>query len=125
VLIIRRYRDPRTTPVLATLDLVRRSILEAPRMVKNKVSTLLALTLLIWAANLAAFLIAVPALKGSFTAASASLLDLLTSVTEGQTLLGALGSEDPEIVLIALSQAPLAPVALAAALYYAWLRRRA
>ena len=55
VLIIRRYDSPRSIVYLRVIDRVRRAILGAPRLVRAKVASLLALTALIWACELACF----------------------------------------------------------------------
>lgn len=127
VLIIRRYESPSTVPVLQFIDIVRCAILEAPRLVRGKVASLLTLTVLIWLAQLGCFVIAMPALRGQWDAAVGSLLAFLSSLTQGASPLAALQGGHPTQIMgqLALTQAPLVFFGLAAGTYYALRRIRA
>jgi hypothetical protein len=130
VLIIRRYSSRRTVPVLRLIDLLRRAILEAPRMVHGKVASLATLTVLIWVCEIACFAVAFPSI--TLGTALDSLLNFLSAVTRGETLLGALGNADGSaagsstLAYLAATQIPLVFLGLAATLHYAawWMRQR-
>lgn len=127
VLIIRRYDSPRTVALLRLIAVVRQSILDAPHLLRGKVPTVLTLTVLIWTADLICFLVAIPALRGSWEAGVTALLGFLSALTEGHTPLGSLADDAPSMVMVRLAgvQASLAFVGLAAGAYYAWRRWRA
>jgi Lysylphosphatidylglycerol synthase TM region len=123
VFIIRRYDSAHTVPLLHVIDLVRRSIEEAPRTVRHKVTTLAALTGLIWTAEAACFAIVYPTLRGTLDMALTALLAFLSAVTKGETLLSALDVNRAALDGYALSylsatQIPLAFIGLLAALHY-------
>lgn len=128
VLIIRRYSSRRTVPVLRLIDLVRRAILEAPRMVHAKVASLVTLTALIWVCEIACFAIAFPGI--TLGTALDSLLNFLSEVTRGETLLGALGKGEATafganaLAYLAATQIPLVFLGLAAGFSYAARRMR-
>jgi hypothetical protein len=126
VLIIRRYDSPHTVPLLRLVDLVRRAILEAPRVVQNKVASLLTLSVLTWIAQVACLVIAFPTIHGDWQAAMGALLQFLSALTEGASPLGVLGAAHPPPVMMVLAatQAPLIFVGVGASLIYAWRRRR-
>lgn len=88
VLIIRRYSSPRTVPALRMIDFIRRTIQEAPRMVRGKVASLVTLTALIWVCEISCFAIVLSGIAPA--TALDSLLNFLSAVTRGETLLGAL-----------------------------------
>jgi hypothetical protein len=123
VLIIRRYSSRRTVPVLRLIDLLRRAILEAPRMVSGKVASLVTLTALIWICEISCFAIAFPSI--TLGTALDSLVNFLSAVTRGETLLGALGNGDAlalgssTLAYLAITQIPLVFLGLAAAFHYA------
>ena len=130
ILIIRRYATARAVPVLALTDRARRAILEAPRVVENKVASLVTLTALIWTCEALCFAIAIPALSNSFDEALAALLGFLSSVTRGETWFGAFGAGAGDVPMSALSylaatQAPLVVLGAAAGVYYIVHGRRA
>jgi hypothetical protein len=122
VLIIRRYNSSRTVPVLRLIDQVRTTIQQAPRMVHAKVASLVTLTILIWTCEISCFAIVLPGV--TLGAALDSLLNFLSTVTRGETLLAALGkgeatsfSENAQAYLAA-TQIPLVFCGLGAALHY-------
>jgi len=125
VLIIRRYDHRWTVPVLRGIDSLRRAIRQAPAMVDKKVTSLLTLTVLIWALEIACFTIMLPAFSTSLGLAAEGLVSFLSSVTQGETLVAALdnglASEDIRRYLAA-TQAPLVFLGLAACVVYALLR---
>lgn len=124
VFIIRRYEASRTVPLLHIIDLVRRSIEEAPRVVRSKVATLTTLTALIWAAEATCFAIALPELRGTLDRALSALLVFLSAITTGETLLSVL-AVDRELIdgnllsYFSATQIPLAFVGFLALLHYA------
>jgi hypothetical protein len=129
VLIIRRYKSRHTVPVLRVLDRVRRSILEAPRMVRGKTGSLAALTVLIWACEICTFAVVLLALGQTITSAPDALLRLLSVLTQGQTLVGMLNAGVKSInsnllPYFAATQAPLAFLGLFAGVSYALQRMR-
>jgi hypothetical protein len=123
VLIIRRYDNRRSVPLLRHIDRIRRTILEAPHMVKGKIASLAALTVLIWASELSCLAIVLRALGNSLEAAPDALLSFLSILTSGYTLIGALNGEPAPaqqgvLLYLATTQIPLVFVGLLAALYY-------
>lgn len=126
VLIIRRYSSPRTVSLLKGIDMMRRAILEAPRLVRGKMASLLVLTGLIWAAQVACVMIAYPRLGGDVSAASTSLLDFLSSLLRSRSPLSALanGAIDRAAAAQALVQAPLIFIGLIAGIHYLVRRMR-
>lgn len=124
VFIIRRYEASRTVPLLHIIDLVRRSIEEAPRVVRSKVATLTTLTALIWAAEATCFAIVLPELRGTLDMALSALLVFLSAITAGETLLSVL-AVDRELIdgnllsYFSATQIPLAFVGFLALLHYA------
>jgi len=129
VLIIRRYDSPRTVPILRILERVRRSILEAPRMVRGKKGSLAALTMLIWACEVGTFAILLAALGKAIADAPDALLGLLSVLTRGQTLAGVMDSNATAfggqfLPYFAATQAPLALFGLFAGIIYTIERMR-
>lgn len=129
VLIIRRYESPRTVPILRILERVRRSILEAPRMVRGKKGSLAALTVLIWACEVGTFAILLAALGKVIADAPDALLGLLSVLTRGQTLASVMDSNatafsEQFLPYFAATQAPLALLGLVAGIIYAIERMR-
>lgn len=122
--IIRRYSGRRTVPVLKVVDLMRNGIQEAPRMVTGKVASLVTLTSLIWTCEIICFALAFP--HASIGNALDSLLNFLSAVTRGETLLGALGkAEESTLAYLAATQIPLEILGLVAAIQYViWRMRR-
>jgi hypothetical protein len=124
VLIIRRYDDKRTVPVLRVIDAVRRAINEAPQLVHAKVAALATLTALIWICEIACFAIVLSALGGTLASAPDALLSFLSAITRGQTLLSALDGHPAGILsagllaYLAATQVPLALIGLGAAVVY-------
>jgi Lysylphosphatidylglycerol synthase TM region len=123
VLIIRRYDSRRSVAVLRYIERIRRAIQGAPRMVKGKIASIAALTMLIWASELTCFAIVLRALGESLLAAPDALLSFLSVLTRGYTLLGALNGEpalsNSAIVLyLAATQIPLVFIGIIATLYY-------
>jgi hypothetical protein len=123
VLIIRRYDSPRSVVLLRMIDRVRRAIHGAPRLVRAKVASLLALTALIWACEMACFAIVLGAVGGPLSSAPDALLGFLSVVTRGYTLLGALqsGQEVSDVIVLTyltITQIPLVFVGLVLGLYY-------
>jgi hypothetical protein len=123
VLIIRRYGDPATIPVLRILDATRRGILEAPRMVQGRVATVATLSGLIWLCEIGCFVELFPNI--SLGSALDSLLSFLSALTRGETLLGALDNGhavtfgENSLAYLAATQIPLVFFGLVAALSYA------
>jgi hypothetical protein len=128
VLIIRRYDRPNTVPFLRMLEKVRRAILEAPRMVRGKMGSLIALTVLIWTCEVFAFAVILYAMGRAIAAAPDSLLKLLSVLVGGQTLVDALNTKATELgsflPYLAATQAPLAFLGLLAGSIYAIQRIR-
>ena len=128
VFIIRRYDSPDTVPFLRGIDLVRRSIEEAPRIVHAKIATLSTLTALIWGAEAICFAIVFPELRGTLDMVLSALLSFLSAVTTGETLLSVLGVDGPlDVHLLSYfsaTQVPLAFIGFLAALHYAPRRLR-
>jgi hypothetical protein len=128
VLIIRRYDSPRTVPFLRMLEKVRRTILEAPRMVRGKMGSLVALTVLIWTCEIGAFAVILAAMGRAIAAAPDSLLKLLSVLVGGKTLVDALNTKATLLggflPYLAATQAPLAFVGLLAGIIYASERMR-
>ncbi len=128
VLIIRRYGDPGTVPVLRRIDAVRRGILEAPRLVQGKVATVATLSALIWLCEVACFIDLFP--NVSLGKALDSLLSFLSAVTRGATLLDVLDTGSVEtfgtniLAYLAATQIPLAFLGLIASVSYASYRFR-
>src|SRR6185437_16419263 len=92
ILIIRRYRGAHTVPVLQVLEGARSAIIEAPRMVRTKMGSLAALTILIWACEIGTFAIILRAMGQVITSAPDALLKLLSFLARGQTLADVLQS---------------------------------
>lgn len=128
VFIIRRYDSPKTVPLLQILDVARRSIAEAPGVVRRKTASLATLTLLIWLCEAVCFAILFPTLRSTFETTLHALLAFLSTITLGETLLTGLdrGADDGSRLLtyLSASQIPLAFVGLAGALHYASRRFR-
>jgi hypothetical protein len=123
VLIIRRYDSPRSVPLLRMIDRVRRAIYGAPRLVRAKVASLLALTALIWACEMTCFAIVLGAVGGTLSSAPDALLRFLSVVTRGYTLLGALQSSQEVsdvtvLTYLTITQIPLVFVGLVLGSYY-------
>ena len=129
VLIIRRYRSPHTVPVLQALERARSAIIEAPRMVRTKMGSLAALTILIWACEIGTFAIILRAMGQVITSAPDALLKLLSFLARGQTLADALQNhrflDAGFLPYLAATQVPLTFVALPAAILFTlyWRRR--
>ncbi len=129
VLIIRRYRGAHTVPVLKALERARCAIIEAPRMVRTKMGSLAALTVLIWACEIGTFAIILRAMGQVMTDAPDALLKLLSFLARGQTLADALRNHqllDPGYLpYLAATQVALTFAALPAALLFTlfWRRR--
>jgi hypothetical protein len=129
VLIIRRYRGAHTIPVLKALERSRCAIIEAPRMVRTKMGSLAALTVLIWACEIGTFAIILGATGQVITSAPDALLKLLSFLARGQTLADVLQNHrllDPDFLpYLAATQVPLTFVAVAAAVLFTlyWRRR--
>jgi hypothetical protein len=123
VLIIRRYDSRRSVAFLRVIDRVRRAIQGAPRLVRAKVASLIALTALIWACEMACFAIVLGAVGEVLSTAPDELLEFLSVITRGYTLLGVLrnGNEVSDATILTyltVTQIPLVFVGLGAALYY-------
>jgi hypothetical protein len=123
VLIIRRYESPRSVEILRVLDLFRRAILGAPRLVRAKFASLVALTTLIWACELTCFAIVLRAVGGALSSAPDALLGFLSVITQGYTLLAALQSDSQVSDLsvatyLTVTQMPLVFAGLFWGLYY-------
>jgi hypothetical protein len=115
--IIRRYRSPRTVPVLRLLSAARRAIDEAPRILRGKWASLAMLSLLIWACELGAFAL----MLGDIASVLDGFLAFLSSIIQGQeALCCAAGGKRQAYVVV--THGALSLTGLAAALYYARLR---
>jgi hypothetical protein len=125
VFIIRRYDSPHTVPMLRVMDLIRRAVQEAPRIVRGKVASIATLTALIWTCEIACFAIVLAMLGGTPESALDALLGFLSAITRGETLLGVLDGGEAAtmgggrvLAYLAATQVPLAFLGLAAAIYY-------
>ena len=129
VLIIRRYRSAHTIPVLQALERARSAIIEAPRMVRTKMGSLAALTILIWTCEIGTFAIILRAMGQVITSAPDALLKLLSFLARGQTLADALQShrlfDAGFLPYLAATQMPLTFAAIPAAILFTlyWRRR--
>lgn len=118
VLIIRRYDSLKSVPVLRVLDTTRRAILSAPALVRGKVASLSAMTMLIWLCEIVAFALIMP-IGNSLKAGLDGLLSFLSAITTGQTLIDSLGAVSPPLLTyLAATQVPLVALGLIAALHY-------
>lgn len=125
VLIIRRYEHPWSVPLLNGISIIRRAIRQAPSLVEKKVASLATLTVLIWGCEIASFALVFPTFSDSLALAMDGLLGFLGSLTQGQTLLSGLTSDDFDgRRYLAATQAPLALIGLLAAGFYAHQRFR-
>ncbi|HEY0941153.1 MAG TPA: lysylphosphatidylglycerol synthase domain-containing protein [Steroidobacter sp.] len=132
VFIVRRHDSKATVPVLHGIDTVRRAILEAPRLLQEKVASLATLTVLIWGCELISFALALPAVGGSLNMALDGLLAFLSAITRGETLLhlldldaGQRGAGGAQLLsYMAATQVPLLVCGLIAAAHYVRLRLR-
>lgn len=130
VFIIRRYDNEHTVPLLRLIDMLRRSIEEAPRVVRLKVASLATLTGLIWASEAACFAIVFPTLSSTVEGVLNALLGFLSSVVLGETLIGDLASGQeaifakPVLSYLMATQIPLVLIGTLAAGYYAIGRLR-
>lgn len=125
--LIRRHEGQWTIRMLRLIDEIRAVMRRIPVILRGKIASLAALTLLIWLFELSSF---------TFVALSwhprkdplGGLLAFLSQTTGGGTLpdlLARASSLDrAELAYLAGSQAPLALIALAAALHYARASRR-
>jgi uncharacterized membrane protein YbhN (UPF0104 family) len=124
VFIIRRYENVHTISLLRLIDILRRSIEEAPRVVRWKLASLATLTGLIWTFEAACFAIVFPALSGTLEAVLNALLAFLSAVALGETLLGDLAAGHDTIrgrsvlFYMTVTQIPLAFLGVVAAGYY-------
>lgn len=124
VFIIRRYEGPQTVQALRAIDLARRSINEAARIVNGKFATIATLTVLIWTCEAVCFAILVPILSGPIENALLALLSFLDALTRGATLLGNLEHGQLEsfsanaIPYLMATQFPLAIISLLATVFY-------
>jgi hypothetical protein len=125
VLIIRRYDSPKSVPVLRALDTTRRAILSAPALVRGKVASLSAMTMLIWLCEIVAFALIMPTIGNSLKAGLDGLLSFLSAITTGQTLIDALAASTPLLTYLAATQVPLVALGVIAALHYVPGRLRA
>jgi hypothetical protein len=124
VFIIRRYESEQTVQVLRFIDLVRRAIAEAPRIVNGKFATIATLTVLIWSCEAVAFALLLPVLDAAMQSALVALLNFLDSLTRGATLVGVL--EHGELATFSANvlpyllatQVPLAIIGFGAAIFY-------
>jgi len=125
VLIIRRYDHRWTVPVLQGIDALRRAIRQAPAMIDKKIASLLTLTALIWALEIACFTIMLPAFAESLGLAAEGLLSFLSSVTRGETIVSELDASHTSVDLrhyLAATQAPLVFLGFIGCAAYAFLR---
>jgi hypothetical protein len=107
---------------------------EAPRMLRGRLASLLALTVLAWCAEVAVAAVAIPALGTELGGLSASILSMLAGVSSGATALmptsgermaEALGiSGGVEVYRACLVIPALVAGAWAASLYLPWRGRR-
>lgn len=124
VLIIRRYDDARAVPVMRLLDHARRAILEAPMLVRGKVASLMTLTALIWACEIACFAVVLGALGDSSDEALRAFLFFLSEITSGETLLHMLEAGGAIPAYLTMTQVPLALLGLVAGGLYVSKRLR-
>lgn len=125
LLIIRRYDSPRSVALLHILHSGRAAIQEAPGLVKNKLPSLITLTALIWACEIACFALIFPSVAGTIGAAAESLLTFLSEITMGETLLSVLtDGTQKSLNYFAGTQVPLAIIGLGAGVVYATMRWR-
>jgi hypothetical protein len=123
--IIRRYRSPRSVPVLRMLAATRRAIDEAPRILRGKAASLSALSLLIWGCELAAFALMLPYL-GESASVIEGFMAFLSSIIRGESALcegvAQCAAAQKHLPYVVATHGALVISGLGASLYYA--RRR-
>jgi hypothetical protein len=127
VLIIRRHDSPRSVPLLRGLSVARQAIQEAPALVRNKIASLLTLTALIWALEIACFVVLAPAIVDSVGAALDGILTFLSALTQGETILSDLDGNASALGAwtlryLSATQVPLVIIGFGSGLIYATSR---
>ena len=125
--LIRRYEGQWTIRALRLIDDIRAVMRRMPAILRGRIASLTALTLLVWLFELSSFTV-VALFWHPEREPLSGLLTFLSQTTGGGTLpdlLSEASSLDPaELAYLTGSQAPLALVAVAAAIQYARLSRR-
>jgi hypothetical protein len=132
VLIIRRYNQAFSIRILQAIKTVRDAIQDAPRIIRQKISSLVTLTILIWLCEIACCALVFSQAQNSLGSAMHDLLAFFSQLTQGETLLSALSHpldalQNGTLRYILLTQGILIFTGLLATLAYAaiWRGRRA
>lgn len=98
--LVRRPAAPGGARLVAGMERVMRILDEAPRLIRRRTPTLVALTAMVWLAELVALRLAVPVLADSLVRLTGALASFLSSLSSGSVALL------PDALTEALSRAP-------------------